>query len=159
MHEWTEAKTTREELEKELYKKYPWAAPVPLEDGQGTTMMFGFECGDGWYGLIEQLCESTQNQLDRHRDEEWTKEFCLMQAKEKFGALQFYVSPRLSIPEIENLIRLASDRSEHTCELCGREGKMREVDDWLSVRCDRCWAEEQRHRKGSRKNDGPSGGV
>lgn len=149
----------REELEKELYKKYPWTAPVPREDGEGTTMMFGFECADGWYGLIEQLCEGIQRQLDLHRNEGWAREFCLLQAKEKFGGLRFYVSPRQSIPEIENLIRLASDRSERTCELCGREGKMREFDDWLSVRCDRCWAEERRIRNASRKNDGLSGGT
>ncbi|MEK7090164.1 MAG: hypothetical protein AAB930_01100, partial [Patescibacteria group bacterium] len=66
-----------------LFKNFPFFHPeAPLTE---SLMAFGFECGDGWFGLIKKLCEKLKD-LD-------LKDFRVTQVKEKFGGLRFYVGP------------------------------------------------------------------
>ena len=46
----------REELDKQLCEKYPLIFRDRNGDMRTTLMCWGFECGDGWYNIIDILC-------------------------------------------------------------------------------------------------------
>ena len=46
----------REELDKQLCAKYPQIFKNRFGSPKETLMCFGFECGDGWYNIIDILC-------------------------------------------------------------------------------------------------------
>ena len=46
----------REELDKQLCEKYPQIFKNRFGSPKETLMCFGFECGDGWYNIIDILC-------------------------------------------------------------------------------------------------------
>ena len=51
----------REELDKALCRKYPEMFKHRHADPRLTPMAWGFECGDGWYNLIDNLCATIHN--------------------------------------------------------------------------------------------------
>jgi hypothetical protein len=49
---------------KKLLKRFEFFHPKkPLTE---SLMAFGFECGDGWFDLIWELCEKIEKELDKH---------------------------------------------------------------------------------------------
>lgn len=57
----------RQELDEELCRKYPKLfrdrhAPMTV-----TCMCWGFDCGDGWYNIIDALCVNIQSHIDNQR--------------------------------------------------------------------------------------------
>lgn len=114
-----------------LFKHFPsfFNPRAPLRD---SLMAFGFECGDGWFELIKELCEKLEVlQL---------KNFEVIQVKEKFGGLRFYYSIREELErvgEIDHLIDEAGGKSYKTCETCGKPGKS-EDDGWITTLCPAC---------------------
>ena len=46
----------RKELDEALCAKYPLIFKDRNENMQHTAMCWGFECGDGWYNIIDTLC-------------------------------------------------------------------------------------------------------
>jgi hypothetical protein len=46
----------RRELDEALCAKYPLVFKDRNENMQNTAMCWGFECGDGWYNIIDVLC-------------------------------------------------------------------------------------------------------
>jgi len=46
----------RKELDESLCAKYPLIFRDRHENMQVTAMCWGFECGDGWYNIIDILC-------------------------------------------------------------------------------------------------------
>jgi hypothetical protein len=111
-----------------LYQGHEW----PLTQ---NLMAFGFECGDGWFKIIDQL--SADITL---LDEKNGTTTIAVQVKEKFGALRFYV--QAGSDAIFDLIDKAEDESSRTCEMCGEPGELRGVG-WVSTMCDKCWAEKE----------------
>jgi hypothetical protein len=80
--------------------------------------------GPGWLKLVQPLwlyCESNEIEV--------------VQVKEKFGSLRFYT--KHSTPALANLINAAEEKSEHTCEWCGAEGKCGGYG-WIKTLCDPC---------------------
>ena len=56
-----------------------------------TCMCWGFECGDGWFQLLNQLMGNIQTYIDwQNREKEVVRQVTLDQVKEKFGTLRFY---------------------------------------------------------------------
>ena len=51
-------------LDKYLVKKYPKIFVDRYENMQKTAMCWGFEHGDGWFWLLDQLCDSIQSYID-----------------------------------------------------------------------------------------------
>lgn len=103
------------ELDKALCEKYPKIFANRHADMKTTAMCWGFECGDGWYHIIDALCESFTHsyttvktlELDGRKMPEdikydnpeynsylWSHNGCAnviaTQVKEKFGTLRFY---------------------------------------------------------------------
>ena len=104
----------------------------PDPDLQQNLMVFGFECGDGWYELLYKLISDILAT-------EPSEDFELFQAKEKYGELRVYTN--CSTDEIENLIRVAEDTSITICEMCGAKAKTQKVRGWYHTICDKCLKE------------------
>ena len=123
--------------QKALSKQYKWMK----RKGKRTAYdMFGIECGDGWYSLIDELCFN----IDRVLTGNPKLRFCVTQIKEKFGGLRFYYYG--GDDEITKLVSNAEDKSFKICEDCGKKGKKVEVRGWLRTQCKKC-ADEWRKQK------------
>jgi hypothetical protein len=85
-------------------------------------------CYDGWFMIVWDLCQAIQA-LNPSSD------FEVIQAKEKFGTLRFYV--QCANEQIYQLIREAEQKSAETCEECGQPGEQRN-NGWIKTLCDRC---------------------
>lgn len=92
-----------------------------------------FECGDGWYHIINMLSERIY-ELD-HKDHAR-----VLQVKEKFGTLRFYLSHGTN--KMYKYISVAESMSVMTCETCGWAGKARDNKwtNWIRTLCDECYA-------------------
>ena len=92
----------------------------------------GFQCGPGWYPLIERLSADIAAILD----EMPLEAFRVLQVKQKFGGLRFRVTG--SNERILNRIAQAQVEAAHTCEGCGRTSRIRSIDMWLTTGCESC---------------------
>jgi len=125
------------ELERALVESYPSLFAYYDADFDGPApqiSLFGFECGDGWYGVIESLCETIDS---------YDGELRVVQVKEKFGGLRFYYDgeglSEQDAMRLQGAVRMASNVSYQVCELCGDEGEMRDNEGWYKTRCDSCF--------------------
>jgi len=106
------------ELEQQLIDKYPKLF--------SSKQFWGFECGDGWYDILDYLCGSISSYGNADN-------VLVDQAKEKFGQLRFYVTGGDDM--IDGMIWLAEHMSGHICESCGKKGELRNSG-WLYTACD-----------------------
>ena len=132
----------RQELDALLCERYPKMMVNRNKDMQETCMCWGFECGDGWFDLLNQLMGNIQHHIDwkekqRNWAIEWNKEnpnepreipklvsqVTLDQVKEKFGTLRFYYTG--GDDRIDGMVTLAEGMSGVICEGCGNPGKRR----------------------------------
>jgi hypothetical protein len=97
------------------------------DDGK---MFTNIGIGDGWLRLVYDLCAAIQIEAERAGV---IPE--IIQIKEKFGMLRFYVHG--TNPAMRDLIAEAEARSKFVCESCGLLGELRN-DGWLHVACDPC---------------------
>ena len=96
------------------------------EIGAFYPIAFGFECGDGWYELLDNLMDEIQKiDID--------KSVSVHQVKEKFGGLRFYIGS--GNDEVYRLIGEAEDKSYKICEVCGKPGKTNKSG-WLRTSCE-----------------------
>jgi len=119
----------KQELEEQLVKKYPKLYAQYGGDMTKTCMHWGFECGDGWFKIIDELSAK----LEPYGFVE------AAQVKEKFGGLRFYTDgvDSDSFDEIQKLIDEAEMQSYKTCERCGEPGEPK-GGGWISTLCDNC---------------------
>jgi hypothetical protein len=124
----------REELDKALCEKYAKIFRDRHGDMRSTAMCWGFDHGDGWYNIIDQLCASIQNHID------WNSptgnpipQVVATQVKEKFGGLRFYYMG--GDDTIDGMVRMAEALSLVTCERCGAPGQTRGRG-WIRTLCD-----------------------
>jgi hypothetical protein len=113
----------REELEQKLVARWPtWFNTGG--DIRDTAMPRGFEHGDGWFDILWRLCEDLEPLVAEFEVAGGPK-FEVLQAKEKFGGLRFYVNCCRN-EAIRQRIGIAADDSLRICEVCGQPGKLRE---------------------------------
>lgn len=125
------------EKELELVEKYPNLFRQYGGNPKETCMAWGITCGNGWYKLIDELCEKLE-----------PFGIVAAQVKEKFGGLRFYLNP---VPpehwdEIYKYIAEAEKKSLETCEECGKPGKRRGKG-WIRTLCDQCEESEVKVEK------------
>jgi len=149
----------REELDKLLCAKYPEIFADRDKSMQETAMCWGFEHGDGWFEIINQLCANIQHHIDwskknhdwdiayneKHLDEQRTvrevvSQVVAVQIKEKFGTLRFYYDG--GDEAVDGMVRMAESMSAVTCETCGSPGVQR-GGGWIRTLCDTHEAEYQ----------------
>jgi hypothetical protein len=100
-----------------------------------TTMCWGFECGDGWFNIINQLCANIQHHIDwKNRKEEVVPQVTVDQVKEKFGSLRFYFTG--GDDYIRGMATMAESMSGVTCEQCGNPGST-VGRGWLTTLCEK----------------------
>jgi hypothetical protein len=115
----------KRELDEKLCQRYPTLYRDRHGDPKATLMCWGFECGDGWYELIDSVSEL----LSAHNPD-----IKAVQVKEKFGTLRFYHDcvDRYSIA-VESA---AEAFSMLICEVCGAPAKRQQQNGWISTLCD-----------------------
>lgn len=115
-----------EELDALLCARYPFIFPA---DDLSDQRLFGFECGDGWFSLIDAACALIQ----RHINATATDQLIATQLKEKFGGLRFYYwqgdDYEASVVDLAELLSL------HVCEICAAPGKTVSLSGWMQTRC------------------------
>lgn len=79
----------------------------------------------GWTALLLKLCEDLESVVG--------EDFRVLQVKEKFGGLRFYVGG--ATEAAHKLIAEAEAQSYLVCEVCGAPGKMR-GGHWYKTLCD-----------------------
>lgn len=126
----------KKENDEYLCKTYPKMMVNRNKDMKETCMCWGFECGDGWFLLIETLMGNIQSHIDwRNEEKENVRQVTLDQVKEKFGTLRFYYSG--GDESIEGMVSLAESLSGRICEDCGNTGSTR-GDGWVRTECESC---------------------
>lgn len=103
---------------------------------------FYFECADGWYDILDDLCYKIQCYIDDFDDVE---QITVAQVKEKFGGLRFYIDG--GDDRIYTFISDAETKSMLTCEECGEPGKVQSIGYWQMCRCPICFAKAEEARK------------
>lgn len=88
----------KKELELQLVKKYPIIFKDYGGDMRVTCLAWGMECGNGWYNLIDELCENVMTLIG---DKDIT--ITAIQVKEKFGGLRFYYNTKSSETFMSNV--------------------------------------------------------
>ena len=134
------------ELDEALCQKYPKIFKNRNGSIKETCMAWGFECGDGWYDIIDILCHEIQHHIDwKGKDlSEYERESLQVvadQVKEKYGTLRFYYSGGDEI--VEGMVSMAETMTYRTCEACGCPGEER-GGGWIKVLCDKCDKEQKR---------------
>jgi len=95
---------------------------------------FGFDCGDGWYHILDTLMGS----IKHHQKFKKIEPIKIKQIKEKFGTLSFYYTG--GDEYIHGLVSMASSMSARTCECCGTtDGVGMTSGGWYSVSCEDCF--------------------
>jgi len=126
--------TMRKELDEELCKKYPEIFKDRYADMRTTAMCWGFDCGDGWYNIIDAACAQIENRAYNNRlNGEKFPPVIATQVKEKYGTLRFYYTG--GDDYVDGVVSMAESISAKTCEVCGAPGKLREGG-WLKTLCD-----------------------
>jgi len=124
----------RKELDDLLCERYPQIFAERHLDMTQTCMCWGFETGDGWFEILNQLCASIQGHIDwQHKMGRDVPQVVAEQVKEKFGTLRFYY--RGGDDYVRGLVSMADAMSAVTCEECGKPGELK-TQGWWSVRCD-----------------------
>jgi len=120
---------------------------------------FEFSIGDGWYNIVDILCGMLSHKVEgvkrrlkyamENSDAKFNKSISeleadvaaafkelptIIQVKEKFGTLRFYVDG--GTPEMHNYIEFAEAMTSRICEECGSPGKSRSGG-WVKVLCDK----------------------
>lgn len=109
-----------------------------------SCMGRGFECGNGWFPIINSLCYQIQQYIDGHnkyakqRKEPKVPQFVALQVKEKFGSLRIYNQG--GDEYCKGLVDMAVSWSWNTCEICGDGGKrlVGHTKGWIGSICVDC---------------------
>ena len=117
-------------LQKKLFEKYPVMFQDRVRPVTESTMGWGIEVGDGWFGLVDVLCEQLQGETDQRG----APQVVVSEIKEKYGELRFYVGS--ASERQEAMIEFAEALSSRVCEACGAPGSLRSLSGWYAARCD-----------------------
>jgi hypothetical protein len=142
----------KEEFDKLLCEKYPKIFRDRHAPMTETCMCWGFECGDGWYQILNSLCGNIQSYIDwnnksavaGYKDFQPVEQVVAVQVKEKFGGLRFYYDG--GDRHIAGMVRMAESWADNICEVCGNPGTSR-GGGWIKTLCDEHEAERQARYK------------
>lgn len=96
-----------------------------------SNRFWGFECGEGWYPLLEDMLSKMDKLEDKPN---------IVQIKEKFGGLRVYYDCDGECSPIEQLVNEAEKIADNTCESCGASPAKNRPSKtgWLRTICEPC---------------------
>jgi hypothetical protein len=106
------------------YEDAPRMLSERIPDGWGRWI----QCGPGWSPILARLND---------RLEAIAPDYQVLQIKEKFGTLRFYLGNGYHQLG-EAAVAEAEGESARTCELCGNPGRLRVRNSWYRTVCDDC---------------------
>lgn len=137
-----------QDLDKKLCEDHPEIFKNRTRSIAISPMGFGFECGDGWYDIIDIACRMIDHHIKGRPDQQkWAKDYdqeikpdipplVATQVKEKFGTLRFYHNGGDEVTDAYvSMVELMSGK---TCEDCGMPGKTISKNGWLRTQCSSC---------------------
>ena len=95
----------KQELDKLLCEKYPKMMVNRNKNMQETCMCWGFDCGDGWFQILDQLMGNIQHHIDwAEKQRNWAIEYNEMAARCKAGNFDLFeeTNKRLVSEEYKN---------------------------------------------------------
>lgn len=132
----------KQELQEKLFEKHPKIFEDRNLPATQSLMCFGIECGDGWYELIDTLCEQLQTLCDDENiDAEEPFQVKAFQVKEKWGGLRFYVNNGSSM--MSEVISMAERMSRRVCYNCGSMDRVTFTKGWIVPLCHSCMEKEK----------------
>lgn len=105
-------------LDNKLVTKYPKIFPDTYitTDDKGNEISFAYiEVNDGWYDIIDQLC----NDIQVYVDSTGVEQVIFIEVKYKYGLSIFHTGGDRNT---FNMICEAGLKARMTCEMCGRSG-------------------------------------
>ena len=127
------------DFDKQLCEDYPLIFADRYKPMTETAMCWGFECGDGWFNIIDNMCYQIQHHIDYNKrrigvgvELEDIPQVVATQVKEKFGSLRFYYDG--GDDYISGIVSMAEAMSTVTCMTCGKPGTMQK-EGWWHVAC------------------------
>lgn len=88
---------------------------------------FYFECDDGWFDIIFDLCKDVQQEVNNSS----CQQVVAVQVKEKFAGLRFYASGGNEVTDA--IISKYTKLSSQTCEVTGGRGYLCEKHRWYKT--------------------------
>ncbi len=115
----------KEYLFRRNMKKYYFIKPDPTY--QDNLMAFGWECGEGWFPIIEEALDKIEKEIEKMPKKErkhFQKHFEIFQVKQKLGGLRIYVN--MYTNEIIEIIKDAEEKAFRPgVEVCAGAGERR----------------------------------
>lgn len=122
----------------QLVKRYPELFVRHDWPKRTSGMCYGFQCGDGWFDIINDLCNCIMEVCERNRIPAPEVE-CV---KEKFAGLRFYLDVPFTDPvtdeAVYKFISKIEAHSFYVCEACGRDGELATTGCWVKTLCNQC---------------------
>ncbi len=122
------------ERETMLCNRYPDLLPAMERIRFQELSIWGFECGDGWFDLIDCLLATISV---RHQINSDCEPVIIDEVKEKYGTLSIMYRGGDSF--VQGAINLAITLSPRICEVCGDKAPYRT----MTFRTPRCIAHEK----------------
>lgn len=81
----------KQELDTSLCKKYPKMMVNRDKSMMETCMCWGFECGDGWFNILDQLMGNIQHHIDwKENQRQWALDYNVMATQAKAGNFDLF---------------------------------------------------------------------
>jgi hypothetical protein len=92
----------KQELDKLLCEKYPKMMVNRNKDMKETCMCWGFECGDGWFNILDQLMSNIQHHIDwKEKNRKWAIDYNEMATQAKAGNFDLFEETMKALPNDE----------------------------------------------------------
>ena len=88
---------------------------------------FCFECDDGWYDILYNLCRDIQNEVNNSG----CPQVEARQIKEKFASLRFYYHGGNEV--VDAIVNKYEKMSHNVCEISGDKGVLTEKNGWYKT--------------------------
>lgn len=102
------------ELDKLLCEKYPKMMVNRNKNMQETCMCWGFDCGDGWFNILDQLMGNIQHHIDwKEKQRVWAVKYNEMATQCKAGIFDLFEQENeLAVGQYkeEKLARIVSEQ-------------------------------------------------
>lgn len=92
----------KQELDKLLCERYPKMMVNRNKNMQETCMCWGFDCGDGWFNILDQLMGNIQHHIDwKEKQRKWAMDYNEMAAQAKAGNFDLFEASMEAVPNDE----------------------------------------------------------